>query len=231
MREQKCISHPCEPFIPQKQSSYIPALHFKWLTPWYDAVLKWVMREETFKRRLIVQAHFDALQYVLDLGCGTGTLTLLIKSQNPSLDLIGLDGDPQVLDIARKKAILANTAIHWDLGMAYDLPYESNSFDRVVSSLMIHHLTRENKRKAFLEIFRVLKPGGEFHLADFGAPHNLWMKFVVLYMFMLEEAADNMKGSLPSMISEAGFIDVMEKEYYSTVFGPVSLYQAKKANG
>ena len=212
----------------QKNSPYIPALSFEWLTPLYDLVLKRVMHEETFKRRLIVQAQFDANQRVLDLGCGTGTLTLMLKRQYPNLDLIGLDGDPKVLEIAREKANRASTLIQWDLGMAYDLPYERYSFDRVVSSLMIHHLTSENKHLAFKEAFRVLKPGGEFHIADFGAPRSLIMKFVVLYMSRLEEAADNMHGRLPIMLKEAGFIGVEEKGNFSTVFGPLSLYKGRK---
>lgn len=212
----------------QNNSTYIPALSFKWLTPAYDAVLKWIMREETFKRRLIVQAQFDANQRVLDLGCGTGTLTLMIKKQYPKLELTGLDGDPQVLEIARRKAIQAYASIQWDLGMAYDLPYENNTFDRVVSSLMTHHLTSGNKRLAFKEVCRILKPGGEFYIADFGAPHSPTMKFVVLYMSKLEEAADNMKGFLPIMLQEAGLIGVEEKENFSTLFGPLSLYKARK---
>ena len=214
--------------MPQNNSPYIPALSFKWLTPLYDTVLKRVMREETFKRRLIVQAQFGANQHGLNLGCGTGALTLMIKRQYPNLELTGLDGDPQVLEIARRKAIQANASIQWDLGMANDLPYESDTFDRIVSSLMTHHLKSENKLLAFKETFRVLKPGGEFHIADFGAPHSPTMKFVVLYMSKLEEAADNMKGFLPIMLQEAGFIGVEEKENFSTLFGPLSLLKARK---
>lgn len=213
----------------RNQPSFIPALSYRWLTRFYDPVLKWVMHEEAFKQRLIVQAQFEDHQRVLDLGCGTGTLTIMIKRQYPSLELTGLDGDPEVLEIARRKAIQSNTAIRWDLGLAYDLPYEGNSFDRVVSSLMIHHLTSKNKRLTFREVFRVLKPGGEFHLVDFGAPYNLWMKFVASYMSRLEEASDNMKGYLPFMIEDAGFTQVEEKEHFSTIFGPLSLYKAKRA--
>lgn len=211
------------------QASFIPALRFKSLTPLYDPVLKWVMREDNFKRRLIAQAELENSQRVLDLGCGTGTLSIMIKSLYPGLELIGLDGDPQVLDIARKKASAEHVAITWDLGMAYDLPFENNSFDRVISSLMFHHLTTENKHLAFKEVHRILKPGGEFHLADFGAPHNPWMSLVSLYMSRMEEAADNMKGHLPQMITEAGFEGIEEKAHFGSVFGPLSLYVAKKS--
>lgn len=211
-----------------EKTSYIPALRFKGLTPVYDLVLKWIMREETFKKRLISQSGFNGEYRVLDLGCGTGTLTILVKQLYPQVDLIGLDGDSQVLDIARSKANSRNISIQWDLGMAYDLPFEDNSFDRVLSSLMIHHLTTENKRLAFKEVFRVLKPNGEFHLADFGTPHNPLMNFVTLYMSKLEETADNFRGHLPSMMREAGFPIIEEREHFSTAFGPLTLYSARK---
>ena len=61
------------------ESRYIPALSSRWLTPLYDPLLRWGMREETFKSRLIERADIQAGQHVLDLGCGTGTLTLMLK--------------------------------------------------------------------------------------------------------------------------------------------------------
>ena len=93
-------------------SKYIPALRFEWLTPLYDPLLKWVMREETFKRKLIDQAGIQPGMKVLDLGCGTGTLTLMLKRVYPNASVTGMDGDPQVLDIAREKARGIN--IQWD---------------------------------------------------------------------------------------------------------------------
>ncbi|MEW6405163.1 MAG: methyltransferase domain-containing protein, partial [Chloroflexota bacterium] len=108
---------------------YIPALHFRWLTPLYDPLLKWVMREETFKRKLIQQANIQPNMKVLDLGCGTGTLTLMLKQAQPQAEVIGIDGDSQVLDIARAKS--RGTNIQWDEGLATSPPYPDSSFDRV----------------------------------------------------------------------------------------------------
>ena len=85
-------------------SQYIPALRFKWLTPFYDPLLKWGMREENFKRRLVAQANIRPGSRVLDLGCGTGTLTILVKRIIPEAEVTGLDGDPAVLQIAGQKA-------------------------------------------------------------------------------------------------------------------------------
>src|SRR4030067_2941191 len=114
-----------------KKARFIPALSFQWLTPLYDPLLRWGMREETFKRHLIEQANIQPGQRILDLGCGTGTLTILIKQLHPDADVVGLDGDPEILEIARVKAAKARVEITLDHGMAYQLPYPDEAFDRV----------------------------------------------------------------------------------------------------
>lgn len=208
-------------------SRYIPALSFKWLTPLYDPLLKWVMREENFKRRLIQQVNIQPKMKVLDLGCGTGTLTLMIKRAHPTAEVTGLDGDPQVLDIARNKS--HGTNIQWDKGLASSLPYPDSVFDRVVTSLVIHHLVTDDKRRAFKEIYRVLKPRGELHLVDFGAPPSPFMRFISRYI-RLEETADNFEGLIPRFITEAGFGEVKEAEHFVTIFGPLSMWQTVKGD-
>ena len=136
---------------------YIPALRFDWLTPVYDPVLRRMMPELALKQRLIAQAQIAAGQRVLDLGAGTGTLTVMIKQTCPGADVVGLDGDPRVLTVARAKAAAAGVAIRFDQGLATALPYDDATFDRILSSLTLHHLTTEEKQRALREAYRQTK--------------------------------------------------------------------------
>lgn len=210
--------------MPEKR--YIPALSFRILTPLYDPILKWVMSEDSFKRKLVSQSRILPGMKVLDLGCGTGTLTVMLKKEYPNSTITGLDGDPQMLDIPRQKS--ANLNIQWDQGMAYALPYPDGSFDRVVTSLVIHHLVTEDKRRTFHEIYRVLKPNGALCVLDFGAHHSRTARLITMYMHGLEEAGDNFDGLIPQFISAAGFESVDELDHFVTVFGPLSLWRAVK---
>lgn len=207
---------------------YIPALSFRWLTPLYDPLLKWGMREETFKRRLLEQVNLQPGQRALDLGCGTGTLTVMLKQSVPGAQVTGLDGDEQVLAIAREKARQSGLDISWDFGLAYELPYPESSFDVVLSSLVIHHLTRPDKVRTFREANRVLRPGGGFHLLDFGPPYNLLTRLQAAIMTHLEEAADHFAGRILPMLQESGFDSAEGTGNMDTVFGPVSLYRMVK---
>lgn len=211
-----------------KDDPYIPALGRDWLTPLYDPLQRWVMREDQFKRHLIRQAQIEPGHRVLDLGCGTGTLTILVKQTHPQSDVVGLDGDPKVLAIARAKAAKAGAEITFDHGMASKMPYLDHSFDRVLSSLVLHHLTTENKHHALREVYRILRPSGELHVVDFGRPHTAWARLISRTLQRFEEVEDNLKGLLPEMFRQAGLDQVAETARYATLFGTLALYQGQK---
>ena len=210
---------------------YIPALRFNWLTAVYDPVVRLTTREKIFKTALIEQARLKPQQRVLDLACGTATLAVLIKKTQPQAEVIGIDGDAKILAIAKRKTETANLEVEFDEGMSFELPYPDQWFDRVFSSLFFHHLTRENKVRTLREVRRVLKPGGELHVADWGKPHNLLMKIASRGIELLdggETTADNFKGLLPSFIGGSGFRKVTETLHFNSLFGTIRLLKATK---
>lgn len=184
------------------EAPYIPALRFAWLTPAYDVVVAVTTRERTFKGALIEQARIGHAQRVLDLGCGTGTLAVQIALRFPDANVIGVDGDPAILERARRKAGKRGARVHFDHALAGALPYADGSLQRVVSSFFFHHLLWADKERAAREAFRVLAPGGELHVADWGRASGAVMR--------------------------AGFKAVEETRTFATVWGTLSLYRGVK---
>jgi SAM-dependent methyltransferase len=210
---------------------YIPAFRFRWLTPLYDPLLRYVIREAEFKKALVEQAQVADGHRVLDLGCGTGTLTILIKESKTGAEVHGLDGDDEVLHIARHKAANVGAEIHLVHGLASALPYPDNFFDCVLSSLFFHHLVHEEKVRAAREVRRILRPGGHLHVADWGRPENALLKGAFLAIRMLDGFAatrDNVAGMLPDVFQEAGLRQAAKTAAYATVFGTLALYRAEK---
>lgn len=210
---------------------YVPALRFSWLTPYYDAVVGTTTRERSFKQALIQQADIKAGQHVLDLATGTGTLAIWVKQSQPLATVTGVDGDSAILSIATRKAENANVAVQFDHALSYSLPYPAAHFDRVLSSLFFHHLTWENKQCTAQELFRVLKPGAELHVADWGYPTNVVMRGLFLSIQLLDgfkNTQDNVSGKLIELFQRAGFAEVAQRKTYSTIYGTMALYSAVK---
>ena len=156
--------------MPTEPRSYLPALRFPALTRLYDPVVGLTTRERRFKELLVDQAAPSPGQRILDLGCGTGTLAIQVKQREPQAEVVGLDADPEMLAQARAKAERADIELSFAEGMSDELPFEDASFDRVLSTLFFHHLDPEPKRRTAREIARVLRKGGELHVADWGEP-------------------------------------------------------------
>ena len=150
---------------PMGERAYVPATGrdaFLWL---YDPFTRLAGAQKIF-RALIDQAGMLPDQAALDIGCGTGTLAVLIKRLHPNVSVTGLDPDPKALARARSKAERTGVAVRFDRGFADALEYKDATFDRVFSSLMFHHLRRDDRPKALAEIHRVLKPGGSLEFMD-----------------------------------------------------------------
>jgi ubiquinone/menaquinone biosynthesis C-methylase UbiE len=152
----------------QHQHHFIPAMGHAALLPLYDPFLRYVVREQTFKRRLVDHLGLGRGSRVLDVGCGTGTLAILLAAARPGVTVLAIDPDASVLERARTRAAAAGAVIAFAAGSATALPYADGSFDRVTSTLMAHHLSTAEKAAMFAEIRRVLAPAGELHLVDAG---------------------------------------------------------------
>ncbi len=215
----------------QHDSEYIPALRYRWLTSLYDPIIAITTREKTFKKHLVEMADIKPDDTVLDIGCGTGTLAIGIKKTVSGANVIGIDGDPEILEIARRKAHKEKVGIVFDQGLSFELPYPDGQFDRCLSSLFFHHLTLNNKLRTFREIHRVLKVGGECHVADWGKPTNLFMRLLYYQIQVLDgfkTTRDNVEGQLPALMQSSGFSNILIKEELATIFGTMTLYSAKK---
>lgn len=211
-------------------SGFVPALRFSVLTPFYDGVVRITLREKKFKTALLTGAGIKSGYHILDLGCGTGTLTILAKKLFPGVEITGLDADPKILEIARKKAAAEGVEISCDQGMSNLLPYTDDTFDRAISSLFFHHLTRADKLATLTELRRVLRRNGELHIADWGEPSNALMRFVSYGVKILDgpdTTRDSFAGRLLDLLEAAGFIRVKEdSRSFDTIFGTIRIHRS-----
>lgn len=209
---------------------YVPALRFRSLTSVYDPVARFFVRENRIKSALLEGADLVDGQRILDVGCGTGTLAIRAAERVPGAAIVGLDGDPQVLERAERKAAETGRKIRFDEALSTQLPYEDASFDRILSTLVFHHLTSADKTRTAAEIARVLRPGGRLHVADYGRPTDplMWAAFTVIRGFDgFERTRMNVAGELPGAFERAG-LGVDPGPRFRTVFGTVELFSASK---
>ncbi len=206
----------------------IPALRFDALTRFFDPVVRVTTRERRFKQLLVDQVNLQPGHRVVDVGCGTGTLAMQLKHACPEAHVIGLDADPKVLELARAKIGTLNIEIQQ--GLAWEIPVEDQRVDRIVSSLVFHHLDRDAKLRTLHAMHRALGPDGELHIADWGQAHGLGMRLAFVTVQLLDgfgTTADSVAGRLPALIAEAGFRDVLETQRLRTPLGTISLYRAR----
>jgi ubiquinone/menaquinone biosynthesis C-methylase UbiE len=137
----------------------------------YD-LLVWLLtlgRERDFREKVVRLARIEPGAFVLDVGCGTGTLAIAAKRLvGPKGTVYGIDASPEMIARARKKATKAGVEVVFRHEVAEVLPFPDVQFDRVLASMMLHHLPNDARRQCLREVRRVLKPGGRLLAVDFG---------------------------------------------------------------
>jgi ubiquinone/menaquinone biosynthesis C-methylase UbiE len=206
---------------------YVPAAGRPTFTRFYDTIVALTMREATFRGRLLAQI-LDGLApgaAVVDVGCGTGTLAIALATGGA--EVIGVDGDPEVLALAHAKP--GAEAVQWRKGLATALPLPGAGADRVVMSLLLHHLEAGAKRTALAEASRVLRPGGRLHVADWGRPRDPVMRVAARALQRVDGPdglRENLDGAVPALLADAGFTAVAVHDRLRTAWGSLELLSA-----
>ncbi|HLZ64126.1 MAG TPA: methyltransferase domain-containing protein [Ktedonosporobacter sp.] len=138
------------------------------LTGWFCDTFLFRGQLQEFRRRTVTMANIQPGEQVLDVGCGTGTLAMEVaRIVGRAGRVVGVDPGLQQIARARSKAAQLHLPIDFQIGMIEQLPFPDQTFDVVLSTLMMHHLPAPLKRQGLAEIARVLKPGGRLVIADF----------------------------------------------------------------
>ncbi len=164
---------------------------------------------------------------VLDLGCGTGTLTRMIADKLPATaEVIGIDAAEKMIEVAeRKKGERKN--LKFNAALAEELPLEDESFDRMVSTFFFHHINGNLKEKVLQEMWRVLRPGGLAIIVDVDMPYNAFGKLCAwsgYRLFNQPEILENIKGRLREELDRSAFETHIDSRYG----GYISLFILRK---
>jgi ubiquinone/menaquinone biosynthesis C-methylase UbiE len=209
----------------ESRRAYLPAAGHAWALPLYDPIVK-LLGGEAARRTLVEQAALRPGDRVLDLGCGTGGLTLLIKRLHPYVEVVGLDPDPQALARARRKAARAGVALQLDQGFGDELPYPDASFDRVLSAFVLHHVPPDEKEPTLREVRRVLAPGGALHLVDFGGPDPKVGGVLTRWIHANHHLRDNFGDRIPALLRQAGLTDAQMVSHRRMLLGHIAYFRA-----
>jgi ubiquinone/menaquinone biosynthesis C-methylase UbiE len=180
---------------------YLPAAGRDGFLPFYD-LFTTVLGVPKVHRTLIDQAGLAAGQRVLEIGCGTGNLTVRAKRSHPGVEVVGSDPDPLALGHARRRA-RGLDEIRFEQGYAQRLPYPDATFDRVLSALMLHHIDQDDQPSTAAEIARVLRPGGSVHLVDLVDDNHGIHGFLARRM-KSGHLAGNSEDDIPRLLGSAG---------------------------
>jgi ubiquinone/menaquinone biosynthesis C-methylase UbiE len=212
--------------------SFTPALGRPQLTFLYDAAIRVLTRERRWRRLLLEQLRPRPGERILDIGCGTGTLAIMIKQAEPEAEVVGIDPDEQVLGIARTKAARAGVAPVFMRGFARDADRFGARFDKAVASLVFHQVPLQEKEAGIEAMARAVVAGGELHVADYALQPTI----VSRQLFRMVQALDgrentqaNADGALERILGSLAGGNVAPQTTIPTLTGAISLFQVTVA--
>src|SRR6266508_2853016 len=188
--------------------------------PYYDlAVNLTTLGHARLLRKLTVDnALIKPSDSVLDVGCGTGEVTLLAKTRAKNGKVYGIDPAPEMITVARKKAARKGLDIDFRVGVIEALPFPDGSIEVVTSSLMMHHLPEDLKVRGIAEIYRVLKPGGRLLIADFMRPTGSLLNHLFI-AFRMHQGLKSAIEDLQKLLKAAGFGQIIQLDGNVLIIG------------
>lgn len=214
------------------KEKFTPALGYAALTPLYDAAIAITTRERRWRRALLAQLDPRPGERILDVGCGTGTLAVMMKGLAPEAEVIGLDPDGEVLVRARRKVAKAGVELFFFEGFLDDaMAMRIGPVDKISCSLVLHQVPLEEKGRILLTVHSLLRQGGVLHLVDYGRQSTPLMRAgfrLIQLLDGLANTAPNARGVLPDLMKCAGFSAVEETQRLSTATGSLSMWRAVK---
>ncbi|MBG1262997.1 class I SAM-dependent methyltransferase [Nostoc commune] len=173
----------------------------------YDPITQYVLPpNESIVRQALVDAVKVKPRRILDLGCGTGSTTLMLKQVFPEAEVIGLDLSPYMLVRAEDKARNAGLDIVWRHGNAEKTGLSDATFDLVTASLLFHETPDAVSLAILRESFRLLVTGGQVLILD-GNQKTLrqleWLNDVFEEPYIREYAASSMDANMGAAGFEA----------------------------
>jgi ubiquinone/menaquinone biosynthesis C-methylase UbiE len=202
---------------------YIPAFGIDALLPFYDLLTRVLGMTRAYDT-LVAQAELADGLRVLEIGCGTGNVTVRVKRAEPGAVVIGTDPDPLALARAQRKA-QGLAGIRFECAYAQELPFADGEFDRVLSSMMLHHLDDDVKAGALAEVHRVLRPGGRLHIVDIGEHATVHHGLAARWMKGNPHAAGNVGDAIPRLLRSVGFECTEVGTWRHRLIGQLSFYR------
>jgi ubiquinone/menaquinone biosynthesis C-methylase UbiE len=188
---------------PVTKHDYIPAFGKDALLPFYDLLTRVLGMGKVYDT-LVEQADLGDGLRVLEIGCGTGNVTVRANRAAPGADIVGTDPDPLALARSERKA-KGLSGIRFERAYAQQLPFQDGEFDRALSSMMLHHLDEDVKAGALAEAYRVLRPGGQFHIVDIGGHATAHHGLAARWTKDNPHAAGNIGDAIPRLLRSVGF--------------------------